>query len=130
MAISSTVSVMMREREIPGFVHKAMKKRCRSDKDKENQRMSKPTRDGCRKHLQYDSTSEGGQGQIQSPNSSVLNARKNGQCESSALCSDVQGRSVPQLHDHPAFSRCYGNSILEGDVGVCTGEDVAPVTNQ
>ena len=45
--------------EIPGFVHKAMKKRCRSDKDKENQRTSKPTRDGCRKRLQYDSTSEG-----------------------------------------------------------------------
>ena len=48
--------------EIPGFVNKALKKRYRSDKDKENQRTSKPTRDGCRKHLHYDSTSEGGRG--------------------------------------------------------------------
>ena len=44
--------------EIPGFVQKPLRKRLPKS-DKENQRLPKQTKDGCRKQLHYDSTTVG-----------------------------------------------------------------------
>jgi hypothetical protein len=44
--------------EIPGFVQKPIRKRLPKS-DKENQRLPKHTKDGCRKRLHYDSTAVG-----------------------------------------------------------------------
>ena len=44
--------------EIPGFVQKPLRKRLPKS-DKENQRLPKQTKDGCRKRLRYGSTTVG-----------------------------------------------------------------------